>query len=114
MADEHLKIDDHLKETLREERPVRVFQPLNLQTFYANNSRIAMSYWDIRLYFLEALPETAASLAATGETGAKLVERFCVVMTPEYVRALAEGLTQAVKDYEETYTKLRPKPSEQQ
>ncbi len=103
-----------VKRKLKEEKFVRVIQAPNLVTMYANNSRVAMSFWDIRLYFMEALPETPASTARAGEGGANLVERLCVIMTPEYVKALAEGLTQAVKDYEESFGKLRLKPTEEQ
>ncbi len=82
-------------------------------SFYANASRIAMSFADIRMYFYETIPEQPESLA-TGPiptTGTQTwLERAAVTIAPEYLKILAEALADAVKQYEETFGQIRKKP----
>lgn len=91
----------------------RLFSLPNLPTFYANNGRVALGFHDIRLYFIEARPVPAKTTGAE-DAPANIIELCCVIMSPEYVKALAEGLTKAVATYEEKYGKLRPRPPDEE
>jgi hypothetical protein len=87
----------------------------NLPVIYANNIRLGLSFSDFRLFMGEHLPLLPSNPPVDGTLvagqAAIPVDRVCVVITPDLIPQLIDGLTKAVKIYEANYGPLRkPKP----
>ena len=86
----------------------------NIPVFYSNSLRLGLSFSDIKLFFGEAIPPTAPDSMAAGEVSpiqtAKHVDRICIVLSPDIVPALVDGLLRAVQAYEAQFGPLRKMP----
>jgi hypothetical protein len=104
-------MSDQQKENQPAVKIEKVFSPTSLPTFYANNARVAVSFHDIRVYFMEARPSPASLEESTDvPSSANLFELCAIIMSPECVQALAQGLAKATDTYQEKFGKLRPTP----
>ncbi len=102
---------DEKKENQPTVRLEKLFSPTSLPTFYANNARVAVSFHDIRVYFVEARPAPASLEESAGvPSSANLFELCSVIMSPECAQALAQGLAKAADTYQEKFGKLRTPP----
>jgi hypothetical protein len=72
----------------------------NLPVMYFNHSRVALSSFDVRIYFGQG------NITAQGEQS--LVEQLCVILTPEYAAAFSQTLKATLEKYEELFGKIRP------
>jgi hypothetical protein len=84
--------------------------PAELPMLYANFVRVGMSYTDIRLYFGENLPTDFSNEPGVHVPGQKIVDRLCIVVSPELLPQLAKGFADAVNNYQSNFGKLRPQP----
>jgi hypothetical protein len=86
--------------------------PLEVPLLYANSIRLAIGYTDARIFFGEIVPGSAE----TSEPGVmtpsnpKIIDRLCVVVSPELLPQLAAGFARAATNYEERFGALRPLP----
>lgn len=80
----------------------RTKQAENIQTLYSNHARVAMGYFDIRVFIGEA------NVTATGEF--TFNEQLCVAMTPEFAKRFSDLLSAQLVEYEERFGKIRPMP----
>ncbi|HVS87695.1 MAG TPA: DUF3467 domain-containing protein [Candidatus Acidoferrum sp.] len=93
-----------------------VFQTKDVPTLYCNHASPSISFNDLRIYFAEVAPK---ELAAVQSTTAKRAEptvtpRICVVVSPEFAKALAQSILTAVDKYENLFGPLRPSPTQEQ
>ncbi len=72
----------------------------NLPVMYFNHSRVALSTFDVRIYFGQG------NITAQGQQS--LVEQLCVILTPEYAAAFSQTLKTTLEKYEEMFGKIRP------
>jgi len=72
----------------------------NMPVMYFNHSRIAVSNFDLRIYFGQG------NITAQGQQ--TLLEQICVILTPEYAAAFSKTLKTTLEKYEEMFGKLRP------
>jgi len=85
----------------------------NLPVIYANNIRLGMALTDFRLFIGETLP---AGPPPTNPPGmfvggnVQQVDRLCIVLSPDLIPSLIEGLTKAIKLYETNFGPLRKPP----
>jgi hypothetical protein len=80
----------------------RIHQIPGMPVFYANHSRIAPSFFDVRV-FLGQL-----NVDAMGEQG--IQEHLCLILTPECTKLIAEGLLKALEQYQRLFGQLRNPP----
>jgi hypothetical protein len=73
------------------------------QTLYANQVRLAPSFYDIRVFFGQS------SMTPKGEQ--TFEEQVAVVMSPECAKALVTNLLIAVQKYEELFGNIRSLPN---
>jgi hypothetical protein len=89
--------------------------PATVPVVYTNNVRLAMSFSDFRLFIGDAIPLSPAVSVAEGRLaaaqGAQVVDRVCVVLSPDLIPQLIAGLTTAIKIYESNFGPLR-KPAQ--
>jgi hypothetical protein len=79
---------------------------------YANHLRLAISFTDFRLYCGELIPEDSGGpVGQTTPTGGKGVDRVCIVLSPDIIPVLINGLMNAVKTYQAQFGQLRKPPS---
>jgi hypothetical protein len=84
-----------------------------LPLLYANMARIAMNYTDVRIFFGETVPVLSSEAAQPGlmiPVGNRIVDRLCVVVSPEVLPQLARGFQDAIKNYEASFGPLRSLP----
>jgi hypothetical protein len=96
---------------------LRFVQPEGgVPSIYANNARVSLTYNDLKIYFADALAVEPGQqfMLGRGEavenTNAMLMERVCMILSPEFTRALHDILGTAIEKYEEKFGKLRPAP----
>jgi hypothetical protein len=84
----------------------------NVPVVYTNNVRLQMTFADFKIYFGEVIPIGPASEmgAEIVPTQQKIVDRVCVVISPDLLPALLAGLTQAIQKYQEQFGPLRKPP----
>ena len=87
--------EEQVKESIRQidEMPI----------LYANHSRIAPSFFDLRVFFGQL------DVSPTGKQS--VMEKLCVVLSPECAKLIADGLLKALGQYENLFGKLRTPPS---
>jgi hypothetical protein len=82
---------------------------------YANHASSSVSFSDIRLYFSEVGPK-ALLLKPAGlkeiRLEAAVHPKVCVILNPEFARAVRNALSEAIKRYEGKFGTLRIDPSE--
>jgi len=86
--------------------------PANIPIAYANAIRLGVSFSDIRIFFGEHVPDALpnSQQATSVQQQSRIVDRVCIVLTPETVPALVEGLAKAVESYESIFGPLRKVP----
>jgi hypothetical protein len=105
---------------MEETKPVkqlRFIQPeAGVPNVYANNARVSLTYNDVKVYFADAIAHEPGQQLLLGQgetqesTNALIMERVCLILSPEFARSLHEVLGTAVETYEQKFGKLRPKP----
>jgi Protein of unknown function (DUF3467) len=92
------------------------FETKDIPTFYANHASPAMSFNDIRVYFSEVVPKemTAAQTVTAVRSQPTIRPKICVVVSPEFAKALSESLKVAVGKYESVFGPMRTPPSTDQ
>jgi hypothetical protein len=95
----------------------RTFETKGIPTIYGNHASASLSHSDIRLY----LSEIAPSQLLVSPTHNELVEKqsllepkFCLVMSPEFAKALSTALSNAIDQYVSLFGPLRPAPTQDQ
>ena len=93
-----------------------VFETKDVPTLYSNHASPSISFNDLRIYFGEVAPkELAAVQTTTAKRAAPTVTpRLCVVMSPEFAKALAQSILTAVDKYENVFGSLRLAPTQDQ
>jgi len=71
----------------------------NLPLMYFNHARIAVSNFDMRVFF------GVGSITAQNEQSVQ--EQLCVVLTPEFAKNFAGALTTSLERYEKTFGQIR-------
>src|SRR5436305_4533623 len=90
----------------KKEEIARVRAP-NLPSVYVNGANVVMGLFEVRLYVAEVTP-----LAEATKPGANITDRLCLIMSPEFAKALALQLTDASEKYTEHFGPLREVPAE--
>lgn len=95
---------------------IQFITPAELPSLYCNNARVLISYNDVRIYFGETVAVPRGPLFLTpGEVTQSqadtAMERICLVISPEFARALYEVLGESIEKFEARFGKLRPKPT---
>jgi hypothetical protein len=85
----------------------------DVPTIYANSIRLNLSFSDVKLIFGEHVPVNAPGTAGEMvQTGAQSVDRVAIVLSPDLVPVLIEGLTKAVQTYQAQFGPLRKPPQQ--
>jgi hypothetical protein len=92
------------------------FKTEGVPTLYSNHASPSLSFNDIRIYFNELAPKELAAMQTTSAKSSEAVitPRLCVVVSPEFARALAQSLEVAVAKYESVFGPLRIAPTQEQ
>jgi Protein of unknown function (DUF3467) len=87
----------------------------DVPTMYSNHVNPSLSFNDIRLYFSEVVPKELSAVTGPAPTRSvsSVEPRLCVVISPEFAKALAQTLLGAVDKYESLFGPLRPQPSQE-
>jgi hypothetical protein len=94
--------------------PHSLIQTAGIPTLYANLASLSMSNNDVRIYLMEVSPkEVNVVPSATGPraTEATVQPKLCVVVTPEFAKALRDSLTSTITNYEQSFGQLRTAPA---
>jgi hypothetical protein len=93
-----------------------VFESKDVPTVYCNHASPSISFHDLRIYFGEVAPRELPALQTTGATRAepRITPRLCVVVSPEFAKALGQAILTAVEKYENVFGPLRISPTEDQ
>jgi hypothetical protein len=94
-ADEHQAPSED-----RTPKSITSVRPPNLPAVYINAANVAMGQLELRLYLAETTPNQEGD-------GLIVTDKVCIIMTPEFVKYLAQRLTQSMQAFEENYGKLR-------
>lgn len=76
-------------------------RPANIPSVYVNGSNLAVGPFEVRLYVSEVTPVPGQDNAVT------VTDKLCLVMSPEFAKALADQLTNIMTSYEKDFGKLR-------
>lgn len=82
-----------------EEHPGRDTTQDDIAYVYINNTRVAISNWDVRFVFSESLPSQ------------KVMSRFGVVMSHQHAKALLESLAGTIASIEAIMGEIKVKPT---
>ena len=93
--------------------------PAEVPLLYSNAVRLGIGFTDIRLFFGEVVLPPPPPDLQQGQTvpvgpGAHQVDRLCVVISPDIVPAVIDGLKRAVQMYESQFGALRKPPGTMQ
>ena len=81
---------------------------------YSNNLRLGLNFTDVKLFFAERMPPPFDSEARVGEeqqtSDGILIDRVCIVLSPDILPHLIQGLMTAATVYQSKYGPLRPLP----
>lgn len=80
----------------------RTKQAPDFKTVYFNHTRIAPSFYDVRVFFGQS------SVTPKGEQ--TFEEQLCVVLAPELAKNIAELLIRSMQKYETIFGKIRSMP----
>jgi hypothetical protein len=72
----------------------------NMPAMYISNVGLALGAMDIRLFVGDVLPNPDGR-------GVTATQRLCLIMAPEFTKALAENLLRAMGTFESRFGKLR-------
>lgn len=88
--------------------------PSEIPTLYVNSVRVGLAFTDVKLYLGETIPESLPSPTLQNvpqQSAQKIVDRVCVVFSPDILPALIKGLTDAVSAYQANFGPLRIHPA---
>ena len=89
----------------------------DVPVIYSNHARLGLAFSDFRIFFGENIPNPPTTALADGEMSQapsiQTIDRVCIVLTPDTVPQLIDGLAKAVKLYETNFGPLR-KPAQLQ
>ena len=88
----------------------------NIPVLYSNNIRLGINFSDFRLFIGEVLPASSPSPSQVGVFtggGVQVVDRLCVVLSPDLIPQVIDGLNKALKVYESSFGPLRKLPQGQ-
>jgi uncharacterized protein DUF3467 len=93
-----------------------VFETKDVPTVYCNHASPSISFNDLRIYFAEVAPKELAALQTTTAKRAAptVTPRLCVVVSPEFAKALAQSILTAVEKFENLFGPLRTPPTQEQ
>jgi len=77
---------------------------------YVNAVRVALSFTDIRLYLGEGIPTAFADTPGVHPLNQHIIDRICVVLTPESLPQLVKGLESAIENYQKFFGQIRTPP----
>lgn len=86
-----------------EEVRERTTKASTFQTLYANQVRLAPSFYDIRVFFGQS--------SVTPKNEQTFEDHLAVVLSPECAKAFLNNLLLSVQKYEEVFGKIRDLPS---
>ena len=91
------------------------FSTKDVPVLYVNIASPTISFNDIRIYLGEVGPKEVAVVPPTTATrNEPAVEpRLCLVLSPEFAKALGQAVLQAVEKYEGIFGPLRVAPTQQ-
>jgi hypothetical protein len=81
-----------------------------IPTLYINSARLAICLTDARLFLGESLPNTLPDDQQANPVNAKIVDRICIVLSPEILPQLVDGISKGIQSYESAFGKLRAMP----
>lgn len=88
--------------------------PDNIPVLYSNSMRLGLTFTDIKLFFGEIVPPPPPDNLTIGQTvpmgAGKHVNRVCIILSPDILPALADGLSRAAQAYQAQYGPLRKVP----
>lgn len=93
------------------------FETKGVQSVYSNHALVSLSYNDVRVYLGELSPSELI-LQPTQANYAEITPRydpkFCLVLSPEFARQLANAISSSVDKYESVFGNLRTEPNQEQ
>jgi hypothetical protein len=90
---------EKIKPISEKEMRERIKQSPAFRTDYYNHSRIAPSFFDVRIFLGQS------SITPSGEQ--LFEESQCVILSAECAKVIANGLVQAISVYEKTFGPIR-------
>ncbi len=89
-------------------------QQAQIPLLYANALRVGITFSDIRLYFGEHMPPSPPDDLVPGQTvemgASKQIDRLCVVITPDILPGIIDGLARGIEIYKSKFGALRSLP----
>jgi Protein of unknown function (DUF3467) len=77
----------------------KIKQSPDFKFIYANHSRVASSFYDLRVFLGQS------NITPTGQI--TIEEDICIIMSPEGAKGFAENLLKTLLQYEQTFGKTR-------
>ena len=77
----------------------KIKQSANFKTVYANHTRVASSFYDIRIFLGQS------NISPTGEITVE--EDICVIMSPECAKGFSENVVKTLSQYEHIFGRTR-------
>jgi hypothetical protein len=81
----------------------------DVPTLYVSSVRMAISFTDVRLYLGENVPTNEPD-SGNGPLTQKVIDKLCVVFTPDVLPSIVKGLVTAVEQYQKNFGPLREQP----
>ena len=87
-----------------------------MPTIYCNHANPSLSFHDVRIYLGEVMPKQLNVVVSEKLTQPEstIEPRICVVVSPEFAKALGHTLLGAVEKYENVFGPLRPPVTQEQ
>jgi hypothetical protein len=94
----------------------KTFETKNVPSVYCNHASPSISFNDIRVYLSEVVPNQLDVVTPPNPTTAEPVvePRICLVLAPEFAKALSQALMTATEKYEVLFGPLRTPPSQEE
>jgi len=89
--------------------------PAEIPVVYANSIRVGLNFTELKLFFGETVSQTEEPpkpLGTISQAQQRIVERVCIVLSPDIMPAIAKGLSEAVNLYQSTFGTLRTPPQQ--
>jgi hypothetical protein len=83
-----------------EQVEVTTIRPPNMPSIYINSAGFAVGALEIRLFVGETIPNPDGK-------GVTNTQKLCLVMSPDLIKPLINSLSEAVKNFEGQFGKLR-------
>ncbi|HET6143840.1 MAG TPA: DUF3467 domain-containing protein [Candidatus Acidoferrales bacterium] len=96
------------------EEPKITIQTKGIPSVFCNHAVTSISFGDIRVYLSEISPKEIIANPVGSEMTLKepnIETKYCLVLTPEFAKSMANALNSAVGTYESVFGTLRPEPT---